>query len=229
MNSAASLYTLLEERSLLREAHYQKGDLILRPDGDQGRCYFIKKGLVKVYHINYDGAEEMQLIYNEGCVFPLAWLAGSPSFDSYFEALTDCDIAYAPQEVVRDLIATDLAVSNAALQCVMLQFGMYAGRINNLAYKYSRERLAYRLLLVAYRFGRKTIPAGAVELPAINQQEIGASINMSRESVNRELSRLEKRGVIESRKNKLVILNWDALRKELKDEPGALLFDTPAK
>lgn len=226
MTPSQTLYALLDERSLLLETHYQKGDLILRPDNDQGRCYFIKKGLVKVYHMNYDGEEEMQLIYDQGCMFPLSWILGTPNFDSYFEAMSECDIAYVSQETLRDLIDSDIQASNAALHRVMAQFSMYAGRINSLAYKYSRERLAYHLLLVGFRFGRKTIPAGAIELPAINQQEIGASVNMSRESVNRELSRLEKRGVIESRKNKLVILDRDTLRKELKDAPGALLFDS---
>jgi CRP-like cAMP-binding protein len=65
----------------------------------------------------------------------------------------------------------------------------------NLEYRTVRERLISFLLTMSIRFGKKTIMGTTINVP-LRQQDIASSINASRETTSRELTALEKKGLI---------------------------------
>jgi CRP-like cAMP-binding protein len=114
-------------------------------------------------------------------------------------------------------IDADITVTRAVLVKTVKQFTIYADRIDNLEYKYARERVVYRLLFLASRFGEKQADGSYVLTAPISQQVIASSINLSRESVSREFDRLQRHELVEFNNERcIVVKNVQHLCNELK-------------
>lgn len=201
-----------------QQLHYLKGQLIIHAEDMPDYVYCIKRGLVKIYSINNQGEEYVHIFYGPGEIFPMRWILGVGASWSniFFQAATATDLYRLPTEQVLAVLQEDALLTTSLLRQVTRQFQLYADRIDNLEYKYASERLAYRLLLLAGRFGEAT-PAGTL-LPPITQQDIANSVNLSRESANRELERLTRRGLIGRQGRRLIVRDHEALAKELHSD-----------
>lgn len=195
---------------------YANGELILRADDEPQGAYYIVSGFVKVYSINSQGEEYVHIIYGDGEIFPMVWILRKISRSVFYEALGSVTILRAPSEALVKRLEQD-KIASSFLNQVVDQFSVYSDRVDNLEYKYARERLVYRLLFLAGRFGEQTGNSVIIAVP-LTQQMIGGSINLSRESVGRELERLERKGLVEYNKQRRIVINDIAeLTKELKD------------
>ena len=209
-----------------KRANYKKGELILRSNEDTEDFFVIERGLVTVYGISNIGEKYIHIVYGEREVFPLRWLVDSTSLNLYYEAGTDCTVMRYNKKRFLETLHVDASVGFAMLLQVVRQFSVYIARVDNLEYKFAQERIAYRLLLLAKRFGtRKKGSSGYIELPVVSQEEIGSAINLSREGVSRGLRRFKKLGYIMYSDRKLVILNREGLRKELGNSERTLFID----
>jgi CRP-like cAMP-binding protein len=199
-----------------KPTHYSAGEIIARAEDDPKAVYLIESGYVRVYSINSRGEEYMHIVYRAGELFPLMSLTGKKQRGVYYEALDTSTVRKLPVEELMDKIKTDTAVSSEMVFQILEQFNVYVDRVDNLEYKFGRERLVYRILFMASRFGRKNARGLTIDLP-ITQKVLGSSINLSRETVARELRRLEDRGLVTYEDRKILILDLDALAAELKD------------
>lgn len=193
---------------------FPKGEMIQRPGEDPRGIYRITSGLVKVFAINNQNEEYIHIIYRPGEIFPLSSLIGKEANRSvFYGAMTDTEVQCIPINKFFERLKTNAAFSYDILGLVLKQFNTYADRIDNLEYKFARERLAYRLLFLAARFGEKT--KQGVVLPQMTQKDLAASINLSRESVTREIERLRQQNVIKYDKEVIVLTNIEALSREI--------------
>jgi CRP-like cAMP-binding protein len=108
------------------------------------------------------------------------------------------------------------------LKQIVRQFVAYKARVDNLEYKFARERVAYQLLFLARRFG--VAEDGVVSMNRFSQEEIGSATNVSREGVSRELKRFERLKYIRYVPGKL-LLDPDRLRSELAPKDAPLFID----
>ena len=206
-----------------RKTIYRKGQVMLRPGDEPSDIFLIVEGIVKIYAINNLGEEYIHILFGPGEMFPLAWVVNSTPVSLYFAATSDCTVQRIAQEHFTKALDSNPQTGKEILAQAMRQFSVYVARVDNLEYKYARERLAYRILLIAQRFGKKN--GENVELPFLGQQELGASINLSRESVSRELNRFLKMGLIVYEKGCLMVLDAQGLRKEIGNTSHSLFLD----
>lgn len=94
------------------------------------------------------------------------------------------------------------------------QYRIYMSRVDNLEYKYASQRVAYRLIAIAWRFGEKT--KKGILLPPITNKALGSTINLSREYVNKELAKFSNKNIIELVNNQILIKDMDALKAQVK-------------
>jgi CRP-like cAMP-binding protein len=198
---------------------YRKGEIILRPYDDPPYIYAIQAGYVKLYSIDSKGEQNILVIYGPGDIFPFSWIIDKVRPSVYYQAISPCEVTLLPQEVFNSRVKSTVDISIAVMRKILQQFYVISSRLNNLELKYARERLAYRLLMLAARFGSTII------LPHITQQDLAGTINMTRENVSREISRLQKLRVIDYGRNAIIIHNPDALRKELGKGVKVMLYD----
>ena len=211
-------------RQLGRRVSYKKGEIILRPTDEAESIYFIETGLVKTYATDEHGEQYLHVIYGEDEIFPLAWIIGKEGLDVIYEALTDCEIIRLPQKIFLEAIRSEVDISFSVLNKILRQFVVFAARVDNLEYKTARQRLAYRLILLGQRFGKRDQNGGIV-LPSMTHHDIASSINLARESVSRELSRFERLNLIDGQGGRLVILSRAGLRKQIGSDAHSLFID----
>jgi CRP-like cAMP-binding protein len=100
---------------------------------------------------------------------------------------------------------------------------LYASTLNNLGLKYASQRLCYRLLVLASRFGQKK--GKTTTIPYISHSDLASSISLAREVVSREISRLEKLGVIEYGRSGILVKDSKHLQDEIGKDVSIIFFD----
>lgn len=207
----------------VRTVKFSKGEIILHSYQDTDYLHVVRSGLIKVYGINDKGEEKVAVIYGKEDVFPLSWVMLNRHKNAYFQAISDSEISLISKDFFMTTMKTNADLAFAMSCRILEQFELYASRVNNLEFKYGHERLIYRLLLLADRFGKNV--NDTVEIPRVNQSDLAAMINVSREYLSREMSKLEQRELIKYRKDIILILKPDILYKKLGDDVSALFFN----
>jgi CRP-like cAMP-binding protein len=221
VNPNTPLSGTMRDKAVRRK--YKKGEKILRPYDEPKQIFTVIEGYVKAYSINDQGGEQIQSIYGNLEFFPVAWMVGNDRIRLYFEALTDCVVDVLPQEYLHSTLRTNPEVSYVMLCKMVDLFMTYAAQINNLEHTYASERLAYRLLIFADRFGEQT--EDGIVLPPFSYQTIGSTINLSRESVNREMAKLSKQGLVLIKKSHIYLTNVPGLKKKIDREGTNLILE----
>jgi len=199
--------------------YYKKGTVIVGIDPIPNGVYFIETGYVKVYSITDDGDEFLHVIYNHGEVFPLVWAYLGIQADLCYETMIDSLIWRISRDQFRSYIESNLESSNDMAKQMARQFHVYSDRLDNLEYKKSSERVAFRLLYLAARFGIRRGKDIVIDAP-VTQENIASSINLARESVTRECTLLEHRNIIARQNHHIVIKNLKQLRAQLSEPTG---------
>lgn len=200
-----------------RSAHYSKGEIILVGDNDNLDVHFVSKGFIKVYSINDEGDEYTHIIYKTGDIFPLIWALKGLKRHVFYESMDSCVIWKIPKETfTAHLKANSDNITYSLLEQLADQFNIYADRLDNLQYKSAHERVVYRLLFLAGRFGKKNGKDIIIEAP-ITHKSIASSINLARESVSREMELLAGKGLIDNVAGQIIIREVVGLSKEFSE------------
>lgn len=185
---------------------YSKGDIVMRGDEEVTQVCYIGKGHVKIYSINDQGDEYIHIIYKTGDIFPLIQIFNqSAPRRIFYEALDSSVVWKLPKEKFLDYIKSNSNTATYALLSQLAdQFNIFADRLDNLEYRTAYERVVYRLLFLAGRFGRQIDKGLLIDAP-ITHKIIANSINLSRESVSREMEKLQADNLITAVKGRIVI------------------------
>jgi CRP-like cAMP-binding protein len=200
---------------------YPKGQIILHASDEVTHMHRIQDGFVKVYTINSRGDEQVHVVYGPTDIFPLTSLLGAEPNVFFYQAITDCEIGRKPLGEVGKLLATQGDLAYACMKQAVEQFKIFVTRVYSLEYRFARERLAHRLLVLAGRFGKRTDQGIVLQAP-LTQQVIASSINLSRETVSREMERFVSKGFLQeiSRSGKpMIILDPAGLSAEIPGSP----------
>jgi len=202
---------------------FNKGNKILKPYEKTKYLFEVRRGLVKLYTLSSNSKENIGAVYGPGDLFPLSWLINQNRPGVCIEALTDCKLNLIALRHFRKQVETDSELSVEFVKRVCRQFSLFATTVNNLGFKFGKERIAYCLLVLAVRFGEKK--NGEIVFPYITHKDFGSVVNMTRESVNIEMNKLMKREFIEYNRLNITIKNPDALQKILGKDVPIIFFD----
>ncbi len=202
---------------------YGAGATIMAENVGEDFVFEITQGLAKVFTINGRDQQYVHLIVGPGELFPTAWLIGREYKGITVEAIGPVTVRRYDRRVFIEEIRNDGVKALEVMRRMAADLNLYATRLDNLEFKYASERLAYRLLVLAQRFGQES--KLGVRLPPFTNQDIGQTINLSRESVNRELSRFGRLGLTSTRSGIIHILDYAGLRKEVSKSSKPLFID----
>jgi CRP/FNR family transcriptional regulator len=191
-----------------------KGEIILGNDVTKG-VYYISTGYIKVYSISQAGEEFVHIIYGPGEIFPLVWAyLGIQPESLFYQAMSSTTLWRLSRDWFNVFITGQLEFAHAMSVQLAQQFRIYIDRVDNLEYKRASERVAYQLLFLASRFGIRA-NAGYVIDPVVTHDVLAGSINLARESVSRELEKLERQRIIRFQDRHILIHNVQALAAKL--------------
>lgn len=197
-----------------RHLTFQKGEFIIRPGDTPPGVFLIEKGLVKAFDITKYGEDNLLIVRHEDEVFPLIWAVTGQERSVIYQAITPTSLwRISRQDFLKELDDTEML--STVLEMTIEMYRLHSERIINLEYRTVRERLISFMLTMSTRFGRKHADGLMIDLP-LRQQDIASSINSSRETTSRELSLLEKKGLIKTNPQYIILRDVKKLRSYLE-------------
>jgi CRP/FNR family transcriptional regulator len=193
---------------------FRKGEFIIRPGESPGHIFYIESGLVKAFNISRYGEENLLIIRKEHEIFPLIWALTGQEREIIYQAMTNSIIWRIDRQSYLDYLHSHPSALMPILDMVTEMYRIHSERIINLEYRSVRERLISFLLTMAGRFGEQNEDGVTIMAP-LRHQDIASSINTTRETANRQLSSLEKKGLISTKQFYITLKDVAALENYL--------------
>lgn len=193
---------------------FRKGDFIIRPGDAPHGVFYIYEGLVKAYDITKYDEENLLIIRKQDEIFPLIWALTGKEHHIIYQALAPTTTYRISREVFVKFIQSSADALTPLLDMTMEMYRLHGERILNLEYRTVRERIISFLLTMGERFGTQTDEGLLIKVP-LRHQDIASSINATRETTSRELSALERKGLLENKQAYTLLKDIPALRKHL--------------
>lgn len=189
---------------------YAKGRTITLANEEPEGISFLQDGIVEQYDITPEGNKITVNVFKPPAFFPMSWAINKTPNVYFYEALTDVELRQADAnrtvaflqanpDVMFDLLSRVYKGTDALLRRLVLATSTVAA-----------NRLVFELLIEAYRFGEDI--DGAKRLIKVKQGVLAARSGLARETVNRELQKLEKEHLI-SRTGQGIVINIKSLEK----------------
>jgi len=194
---------------------YKKGDYIIRPGEAPNGVFFIYEGLVKAYDITKYNEENMLIIRKQDEIFPIIWAVTGRQHNIIYQSIAPTIAYRVSREDFLGAIKDKPDFMAPLLDMTIEMYRIHGDRILNLEYRTVRERIISFMLTMSERFGRKTENGLLIEVP-LRHQDIASSINATRETTSRELSALERKGIIENKQSYTLLKDIEALKKHLQ-------------
>jgi CRP-like cAMP-binding protein len=199
--------TAHQRKLVLQSAELQKfrANRVIVHGGDRTSSLFLlRKGRVKYYRVTEKGDEVILWWMAPSDVFGIGSLLSTPQrYIGTAEAIDDCEMLVWSREKIRPLAATIAPLAENAIQILMYYLATYADRMVGMTSDTAKQRLVRTILRLGRRFGHAD--NSGVEL-SITNDYLGRLANVSPFTVSRNMKQLERQGVIQKRRGKILIL-----------------------
>jgi CRP/FNR family transcriptional regulator len=208
--ASLSLSEIQELVPRLLERRYRAGDVIFRKgDWPEGLC-LVLSGRVRTETTSEEGREQVLKVFGPGRTF-----ADIPAFDDQPHpadaiAVSDSTVAFLPQTDLLDLIRRHPDVGIDVIRLFASRLRAYKVMIEDLSLRDVISRVA-RLLRDRARGQTTLVEDSASVSLRYTQNDVAAMVGSVREVVQRALKTLEHAGVIEMSRERIRILDVDAL------------------
>jgi CRP/FNR family transcriptional regulator len=218
VNRYGELLAFFRRNGVLREA--VRGEVLAGPNTPTAGAFYIEEGFVKAYGQNSRGDQHLHMIYGPQEYFPLLYIDRKARRAVTYEALTACRLLEVLPAKLEAALLAKRRLSMEMIELAAEQLAMSFDRINNLQYRFARERLIDCLLFLGQRFG-VTSGAGYEIMLRISHQTLASNVNLSRESVSREIDRLARKDLLEIHEGRIILKDVPGLRAQLPEAvPG---------
>jgi CRP/FNR family cyclic AMP-dependent transcriptional regulator len=193
---------------------FRKGDFVIRPGESPPGIFYIYQGLVKAYDITKYNEENLLIIRKEDELFPLIWAITGQERHVIYQALAPTVTWQISRDTFLKFIEKRPEALAPLLDMTLEMYRLHSERILNLEYRTVRERIISFLLTMSQRFGKETEEGLLINVP-LRHQDIASSVNSTRETASRELSTLERKGLLKNRQSLILLIDAESLRKHL--------------
>ncbi len=200
-------------QSLIRQRNLSSGEVLFHQGDKSNRLIIIRSGLLKLVRYGSDGKQVLL-----ETLFPGDFYGGDQLFSESLcresgiagDSLGICTIASSD---IRSLMLSDPHIGLSVMSYLNRKLEQYRLQVEILATKPVEKRLAMFLLERLHRTGGNTV--------LLSQEEIGDAVNLTKETVNRKLARMQERGLVSvAGKKQIIILDSSALELLASGELG---------
>ncbi|MFC2039464.1 Crp/Fnr family transcriptional regulator [Chloroflexota bacterium] len=180
-----------------------KGELIIR-EGEPGEAlYFVASGAVKCFKTSEEGKEQILQIVLPGDSFNDAAVFDDGPNPASGEAMSSVVLYGITKRDMEGILQDNQEVVANAVRVLAGRIRHLLDLVEDLSFRRVTGRIA-RLLL-------EHVGDGSGSGPRLTQQEMAAAVGTAREVVGRSLKTLHEGGAIRMERNRLVIVNKEAL------------------
>ena len=193
---------------------FKKGEYIVRPGEAPRGVFFIEEGLVKSYDITKYGEENLLVIRKSGELLGMTTAVTGDRKSIIYSALAPTTLRLLSHQEFENKVKANPEAALYILNLVTEMYRAHSERILNLEYRTVRERLIAFLLSMADRFGAVRDNEIHIDVP-LRHQDIASSISATRETTGREITLLEKKGLLKNSSSRITLCDIEALKKIL--------------
>lgn len=191
---------------------FKKKDLIFMEGHSPNDLYFIEKGQVKTYKVNYDGKELITGIHKGGDFFGFVPLLEDKPYNENAEVLEEARITVIPKTDFITLIYSSKDVARKFIKMLSNNLEEMENRLLDIAYQSVRQRVANALLKISDTDENSSKKDDYI---TIARKDISNIVGTATESLNRTLAEFKDEGLIGIYGDGLKILNRQKLAKVL--------------
>lgn len=193
-------------------SHYKKGEQIFYEDSIPNGLYCISSGVVKLVKTNNDGKEQILRFAKAGDFLGYRALIADEPLVATAICLEDTVCCMIPRSVFLDLLDQNPVISKSMMVTLSHDLGVAEERVQSLAQKSVRERLAETLLFLHATFneGNKDDEVIHITLP---REDIANIVGTATETVIRLLSEFKSDKLIELDGKRIKLVNKEKLDK----------------
>lgn len=184
---------------------YKKGEFVIRPGELPSGVFYITSGIVKAYDITKYGEENLLIIRKTGDIIGLTWAVTGENRNIIYATLAPTELLHISRDEFHSFLKNNPTVALPLIDKVVEMYRLHSERILNLEYRSVRERIVSFLLSMARRFGQQSEHGIILDVP-LRHQDIASSISATRETTSRELSVLERQGLLVRDKQSVITI-----------------------
>ena len=193
-----------------RQLEVPSGETIFRKLDPGDTMYVVVSGRVVICSQSADGREVVFNIINPGEVFGEIALLDGRDRTADARCLEDATCLALDRRHFVPFLEENPKVVVELLLILCQRLRSTTVHIEDTAFLEFRSRLAKKLVGFGQHYGRAVEQGSRIEL-ALSQTELGAMLQATRESVNRQMRRWVKKGIIEVDKKSITLLNPELL------------------
>lgn len=180
----------------MNQRSIRAGSIILYQGEVPRSACILTEGVVRVYSISPQGEDQIVAFHVSGEFFPTSWIfSKSPGTLFFYEAVTDCKIAFIPRETLIDYIFREPARTRAIFEYFATNYVASLIQVNALEQAKARDKLVHILYYLCQRYAKEQ--TSEIHIPiTLTHQTIASMVGLTRETTAMEMSRLKKEAVI---------------------------------
>ena len=186
---------------------------ILFSEGEEAKgFYVILSGKVKLFKISPEGKEQILHIASAPDAFAEAALFLEGKYPAFAEALSDSQLLFFPRREFIQLIERNPQLSINMIVSLSLFLKRFASLIEELSLKEVSSRIAKYVIDLSMRGAKEGKGLNVVELD-LSKTQLALKLGTISETLSRTLSKMKARRIIDVQKNRILILNREALEE----------------
>lgn len=196
-----------------RTRKYAKGQILIFNGDTPEDMFQILSGRVKQYDVNYHGDEIILNVFKSPAFFPMSMAINKAPNPYTYEAETDIEIRQVPAQEVIVFLKENPDVLFDLLSRVYRGVDGLLAKMVHLMSGSAKARLMYELLVACRRFGTQQDDGSYVL--AMHETDLGSRAGLSRETVSREMRKLEKEVLLSLTPGRICISDLSVFEKKL--------------
>lgn len=192
---------------------YRKKTLIYSEGNAPRALYIIRKGRVKVFIINNEGAEQVIYFLGKEEVFGHRSIVCDEPSPVFVEAIDECTLDCIPRYHFEEFLRTSPELNAAFLFYLGHEFRVFVNKISVFARKPVSERVALALLVLNEKFNDQ--PYG-VRVVHFSREDLASYIGTATENLIRQLKIFKEAGIVSIKGRRIMLddpeLLWERAR-----------------
>lgn len=190
----------------------RKGEILFSDCEQPNGFYVVLSGKVKLFKVSPEGKEQIILVVSAPDTFAEASLFLQGSYPLFAETLSDCRLLFFPKRDFLRLIKKNVQLSTNMIVTLSHYVKRFSSLIEDLSLKEISARIAKYLLDLWIEQSKEGRTAKEVELD-LNRSQLALRLGTIRETISRTLAKMKAKGIIDIKKNRIVIQNRETLEK----------------
>jgi CRP/FNR family transcriptional regulator len=186
---------------------------ILFSDGETTKgFYVILSGKVKLFKVSPEGKEQILHVVSAPDAFAEAALFLEGTYPAYAETLVESQLLFFPKRDFIQLIEKNPQLSINMIITLSHYLKKFASLIEELSLKEVSSRIAKYLVDLSVKLSKEGKNPKEVDLD-LTKTQLALKLGTISETLSRTLAKMKSKGIIDVQKNKIRILNRDALEE----------------